>query len=70
MAFEYDGEQHYLPSTNWGGQPRLDKQIERDKIKDQKCMENGIKLLRIPYFIEDKESYIRNWLIENKIIST
>lgn len=69
VAFEYDGEQHYLACSNWGGQPRLDKQLERDAIKDQKCFENRIKLLRIPYFIQDKEFYIKSWLIENKIIT-
>ena len=69
VAFEYDGEQHYIEFKHYGKPGRLEAQQERDKIKDQKCLENGIKLLRIPYFIKDKEEYIKSWLIENKIIS-
>ncbi len=68
LAFEYDGEQHFFPFTNWGGQSRLDKDQARDRFKDIKCQENNIKLLRIPYSIKDKRKYILDWLITNKVI--
>lgn len=50
-AIEFDGYHHF------GGQPEcwesVDSVRERDAIKDKWCLENGIELLRIPYW--DKE---------------
>lgn len=52
---EYDGEQHYVP-VNFGGvsdEEALEnfKQIQNnDKIKNQYCQNNNIKLIRIPYW--------------------
>lgn len=69
LAFEYDGEQHYMRVFTYDNDDTLKSIQERDKIKDQKCLENGIKLLRVPYFIKDKEEFIKSWLIDNKIIT-
>jgi hypothetical protein len=54
---EYDGAQHYLPV--WG-EKDLKKVQKNDKIKNQYCKKNGIKLIRIPYTMkkEDIEPYI------------
>jgi hypothetical protein len=59
-CIEYDGEQHYKPISTFGGEEGLRKQQLRDKIKDQYCKDNGIKLIRIPYTMkkEDIEPYI------------
>ena len=71
---EYDGEQHYNPIP-WGGisedeanQTLLDVQ-RRDKIKDEYCKNNGIKLIRIPYWkSENMEEYLFDELVKNGII--
>lgn len=48
---EYDGETHYIANLHgWHNQNQLDKQIERDIIKNQWCKENNIPLIRIPYW--------------------
>lgn len=49
IAIEYDGEQHFKSICTFGGDSRLAKQINNDKLKDNYCIENNIKLIRIPY---------------------
>lgn len=64
LLIEVDGEQHFKP-VNFNGIDN-DKAIKlfndtknRDNIKNKYCKENGIKLLRIPYFdIENAEELI------------
>lgn len=47
---EFDGEQHYKFSNNgWNTRDNFLKVQERDAFKDQWCVDNGIKLIRIPY---------------------
>lgn len=47
---EYDGQQHYRPIETFGGKEALEKQLERDTIKDNYCKEYNIRLVRIPYW--------------------
>jgi len=67
MAFEYDGEQHYKPVT-WSGQrvnphESLIERQKRDSFKTEKCQENNITLIRIPYTAKrNLEKYINNKL--------
>lgn len=63
---EYDGEQHYTPIERWGGEEKFIIQQERDNRKNQYCAENGLKLIRIPYYDFHKinEEYILS-VIEN-----
>lgn len=58
---EYDGELHYKKVDYFGGKKQYLDRVRKDKIKDQYCKNNNIKLIRIPY-----------WEIENieKIIDT
>jgi len=53
LAIEYDGEQHSSPvafSGDWSKAESNFKRIQRyDKIKDNYCLYNDIKLIRIPY---------------------
>lgn len=49
ICIEYDGIQHFTSIEKWGGVERYNKQKMNDKIKDEYCIENNIKLLRIPY---------------------
>lgn len=68
-AIEYDGIQHFKP-TNFGGvsdevaNENLEHQVIKDKLKNNYCIKNGIKLLRIPYTMSNKEV---KGLIESKV---
>ena len=55
LLIEYDGEQHYKPvrrfkSTDEEVAHKFKTIQENDKIKNQYCTDNGINLLRIPYW--------------------
>ena len=61
ICIEVDGEQHYRP-INFSGnkEEALDnfEKIKRnDKIKDEFCAREGIKLIRIPYWEFENEKY-------------
>ena len=56
---EFDGIQHFKSIEFFGGQERLESQQKRDKMKNDYCKKNNIKLIRIRY---DEE------ITENKII--
>jgi len=64
LAFEYDGEWHYQNNARPG---LLNSQQNRDKVKNRLCKENGVSLIRIPYFIENKEEFIKKELIRLNI---
>jgi hypothetical protein len=57
LAIEYDGIQHYKysPFFHKNGQSDFEKQKQRDLFKEQKCIEHGIKLIRVPYLIKNDE---------------
>jgi len=44
---EYDGIQHYKPTF---GEKSFVLTKNNDKIKTKYCLDNGIKLIRIPYW--------------------
>ena len=46
---EYDGVQHFKPISLFGGVKEFIKIQERDKIKNDYCIKNGIKMIRISY---------------------
>lgn len=50
MCIEYDGQQHYESVIHWGGDDKLKYTKENDGIKNDFCVENNIKLIRIPYW--------------------
>ena len=49
ICIEYDGELHYMAVDYFGGEEALQNTRKRDKIKDNYCKTNNIKLLRISY---------------------
>jgi very-short-patch-repair endonuclease len=49
ICIEYDGELHYKSSDIFGGEKVLNRIKKHDNIKDNWCINNGIKLIRIPY---------------------
>lgn len=63
-CIEYDGEQHFKEAAIF--QDSLEDRKQRDKIKDDYCKMNNIKLIRLPYWDIDKidKNYI-NHLIQN-----
>lgn len=62
ICIEFDGEQHYKPCSKFGGEDGFNIRKKHDEIKNKYCKDNGIDLIRIPYFdfknirkiIEDK----------------
>lgn len=49
ICIEYNGEQHYRAVEYFGSAKSFRKQKKRDKIKEQYCKNNNIKLIIIPY---------------------
>ena len=47
VCIEYDGIQHFEIIDHFGGLERYNKQKMKDKIKDDFCYENDIKILTI-----------------------
>lgn len=45
IAIECQGEHHFIPIDRFGGEAGYLKQVERDKIKKDLCIEHGITLL-------------------------
>lgn len=66
IAIEYDGKQHFEPIKHWGGIKKFKEQKEVDSFKNQYCIDNDIKLIRIPYFDYNDmdEKYIKKLLFE------
>lgn len=48
-CIEYDGAQHYKKVDLWGGQEYLSQRQHNDKIKNDYCIKNNIRLIRIRY---------------------
>lgn len=55
FLIEYDGEQHTRPVDYFGGEEEFIISQKRDSIKNKYCEENGIDLLRIPYYLPFEE---------------
>ena len=63
IAIEYDGKQHFEPVEHFGGKEGYEYTIRHDKIKTEYCKNNGILLLRIPYFkYNNIEEELNNFL--------
>lgn len=65
LAFEYDGRQHYEPVDYFGGKEYFDNLQKNDLLKNELCKKHNIKLIRIPYWVENKEKYIREQYDKN-----
>lgn len=50
ICIEYDGEHHYKDVELYNMKTSLDEVRKRDEVKNQYCIDNGIKLVRIPYY--------------------
>jgi len=49
LCIEYDGKQHFVPVKRFGGENGYNSTIYRDNIKNNFCILNGIKMIRIKY---------------------
>ena len=47
IAIEFDGQQHKKSVDRFGGENKLEEQKKNDKIKDDYCKKNNIKMIRI-----------------------
>ena len=70
IAIEYDGTQHYFPTAFFTRDEEAAKENfeyvkSHDKIKTKYCEDNGIKLIRIPYWSFNKiEEIIKSEVLE------
>lgn len=64
LLIEYDGEQHFKPIEFFGGKQKFEEQQKRDNFKNNYCLINNIRLIRIPYSDYQKitKEYIENIL--------
>lgn len=60
-AIEFDGEQHYKAIDHFGGIKAFEIRQKHDNIKNEYCKNNGISLLRIPYY-KNVEEELNNFL--------
>lgn len=47
---EYDGEQHFRPIEQFGGENEFETRKKHDSMKDDYCRSKRIKLIRIKYY--------------------
>lgn len=50
LLLEYDGEQHFEPISRFGGESSFYSQLEKDRIKNEYCAKNNLRLERVPYY--------------------
>lgn len=50
ICIEYDGIQHFEAVEYFGGEKRFKENKIKDSIKTKYCLDNNIKLIRIPYW--------------------
>lgn len=53
IAFEYDGHFHFEVRSGFNNDLNRTKYL--DSLKNKICLENGVKLIRIPYWLKDQE---------------
>lgn len=71
IAFiEFDGVQHTQAVDWWGGEEGLRKTQERDRIKNEFAIEQGIKMIRIPFYETDGKLVTRELkkLLEGELV--
>ena len=49
LAFEYQGQQHYMAIPQWGGEEGYEKRCCNDKNKAARCKRHGVTLIEIMY---------------------
>lgn len=68
-CIEIDGRQHFIPISRFGGEEAFKRLQENDKIKNNYCVKNHIKMIRIKYNRESNiKEIIYKSLVENGVI--
>lgn len=67
ICLEYDGIQHFKPISKFGGEMSFQNVRINDKLKDEYCKSNNIRLIRIPYTSIKNINSILNKEIPNTI---
>ena len=49
ICIEYDGVQHFKPVEYFGGEKKFETVKINDKIKNEFCRKNNIRLIRVKY---------------------
>ena len=57
FIIEYQGKQHYMPVSKYGGRPAFYNQQANDRRKRNYCQMAGINLVEIPYTEEHLINY-------------
>jgi hypothetical protein len=62
LALEYNGKQHYEYNSFFHNNDKENfiKQKERDRLKQELCVQNNVYLITVPYWIIDKQEFITN----------
>lgn len=65
LAFEYNGEQHYLPGsffnrTKTGNYAAL---VARDRLKVERCQAAGVRVVIVPFWVKDRWTFVRCFLL-------
>jgi very-short-patch-repair endonuclease len=64
LIIEFDGEQHFRPMGYFGGNSKLLYTQQNDIIKNEYCLNNNIRLIRIPFTeVDNVEIILKNELI-------
>ena len=65
LAFEYQGEQHYDPDNyfHFGDRSSFEAQQERDARKLKLCRAQGVHLVLVPCFVNDKRTFVLTCLL-------
>jgi len=60
-CIEFDGMQHYKPVDFFGGDSSFIKGLERDERKNKYCEDNGLTLIRIPFYYINQINELLEW---------
>ena len=63
ICIEFDGIQHYKPVERFGGIKGFNEIVKNDNIKNNYCLLNNIKLIRISY----KDKKLINYIIQKEL---
>lgn len=71
ILIEYDGSQHYdFTGYDWNTEKNYQKTVTNDKIKDDYCKNNNLKLIRIPYWeFDNLEKILYNIIREVNLLN-
>eukprot|EP01124_Arcella_intermedia_P021696 TRINITY_DN3087_c0_g1_i2.p1 TRINITY_DN3087_c0_g1~~TRINITY_DN3087_c0_g1_i2.p1 ORF type:complete len:302 (+),score=22.84 TRINITY_DN3087_c0_g1_i2:350-1255(+) len=60
LVIEYQGEQHYFNVLKW---TELGKQRERDSEKEMVCLNDGLKLVHVPYWWDNSIDSLKKFVL-------